>query len=80
MIPPAFSDVVLRALKNCDFIGARLGVSAFANEQHERRAGCAFQPRGMGGRRSLTTSWLTLLAGFLLRLCSRGQRIPLCVV
>ena len=50
--------MALRALKNCDLIGASWGVSAFGNEEHDRRAGRAFQPWGMDGRRSLATSWL----------------------
>ena len=57
--------MVLRALKNCELIGASLGVSAFGNEEHDRRAGRAFQPRGMDGRRSLATSWLGFFYAFV---------------
>ena len=57
--------MVLRALKNCDLIGASWGVSAFGNEEHDRRAGRAFQPRGMDGRRSLATSWLGFFYAFV---------------
>ena len=61
MIP----DVVLCALKNCDLIGASWGVSVFRNEEHDRRAGHAFQPQGMDGHRSLATSWLGFFYTFV---------------
>ena len=59
--------MVLRVLKNCELIGASWGVSAFGNEDHDRRAGRAFQPRGMDGRirRSLATSWLGFFYAFV---------------
>ena len=57
--------MVLRALKNCELIGASLGVSVFGNEEHDRRAGRAFQPQGMDGRRSLATSWLGFFYAFV---------------
>ena len=57
--------MVLRALKNCDLIGASWGVSVFGNEEHDRRAGRVFQPRGMDGRRSLATSWLGFFYAFV---------------
>ena len=45
--------MVLLALKNCDLIGASWGASVLElrNEEHDGRAGCAFQPWGMDGRR-----------------------------
>ena len=65
------------ALRNCELIGASLGVSAFGNEEHDRRAGRAFQPRGMDGRRSLATSWLGFFYAFVAEV--NGSRSELCV-
>ena len=69
--------MVLRALKRCELIGASWGVSAFGNEEHDRRAGRAFQPRGMDGRRSLATSWLGFFYAFVAE--ANGSRSELYV-